>query len=178
MKKYLAFAAFMAFIGIAPAAQLGWTATVIYEPGTTTLANGYSIYLFITEQSGSFGADITTVSDITSLIKSKGDVASKAAANASITAGRAPGQTGYNGNNFAAGDSLSAFAVIFDAADAASASNYILTETKSVSWKSGTGTVNLPFGSQKNATWTAVPEPSTAVLAFAGLALLLKRRKA
>ena len=29
-----------------------------------------------------------------------------------------------------------------------------------------------------NATWTAVPEPSTAVLALAGLALLLKRRKA
>ena len=45
-----------------------------------------------------------------------------------------------------------------------------------------TGSVSLNYGTLSSASWTkgytAVPEPSTAVLALAGLALLLKRRRA
>ena len=47
-----------------------------------------------------------------------------------------------------------------------------------------TGSVSTNWGTMANASWTkgytaaAVPEPSTAVLALAGLALLLKRRRA
>ena len=45
-----------------------------------------------------------------------------------------------------------------------------------------TGGVSTDWGTMRSATWTKgyspVPEPSTAVLALAGLALLLKRRKA
>ena len=44
------------------------------------------------------------------------------------------------------------------------------------------GTVSLNWANMGSASWskgyTAVPEPSTAVLALAGLALLLKRRRA
>ena len=46
------------------------------------------------------------------------------------------------------------------------------------------GSVSTSWANMKNASWTkgytaaAVPEPSTAVLALAGLALLLKRRRA
>ena len=45
-----------------------------------------------------------------------------------------------------------------------------------------TGSISLSYANLGTATWTkgyeAVPEPSTAALALAGLALLLKRRKA
>ena len=40
------------------------------------------------------------------------------------------------------------------------------------------GAKNTTSSLSKTSGWTAVPEPSTAALALAGLALLLKRRKA
>ena len=41
-----------------------------------------------------------------------------------------------------------------------------------------TTTMAFTKASVQNASWTAVPEPSTAALALAGLALLIKRRRA
>ena len=43
---------------------------------------------------------------------------------------------------------------------------------------SPTTTMAFTKASVQNASWTAVPEPSTAMLALAGLALLIKRRRA
>ena len=193
MKKFLAFALILASVGVTHAASLSWSAFSINQPGTTTTATGYTIYLFITEQSGDFGSAATTVSAVTDIIKSgvefyteggknylkNGADKVQIAAVGETDGGRIKtAATGYNGNNFGGGDSLKAFAVIFDASSLSSASNYIVTGVKSASWTSTSGAKTLAFGSQANATWTAVPEPSTAVLALAGLALLLKRRKA
>ena len=179
MKKILAILAVFAISGVAPAATLNWTLSNIKTPTDNSVAGaGYAAYLFITEQSGDFGAKTTTSTEIESLIKSKGDLTDYiAATKTATTAGSVTGATGYYGN-FGAGDSLTAFAVVFDSSNYADAKNYIITPTQSASWTSSTGFKNLVFGSQKDATWTAVPEPSTAVLALAGLALLLKRRKA
>ena len=197
MKKILSFAILLALVGSSNAAQLNWSGLNIYQPGSTTeKLSGGAIYLFVTEQSKNFGAGTTTVNDVKTLIEKAGtevvtDGEGKAtgikngtttidiaATGASNTSGGFSGATGYNGTSFGAGDSLTAFAVIIDAADFANAKNYIVTDTRSASWTSSTGFKTLAFGSQANATWTPVPEPSTTVLALAGLALLLKRRKA
>ena len=178
MKKLLSLAAVFAVIGSASAASLNWNISTVYQPGTTTLAQGYTAYLFITEQSGAFGATVTTVDSVVSAIKAGDDLTDYIAATGTTSdKGLVSGATGYY-NSFGAGDSLTAFAVIVDASDYKSASNYIVTAAKSASWTSSTGAKMLAFGTQANATWTAVPEPSTAVLALAGLALLLKRRRA
>ena len=178
MKKLIAIASALLVVGTCQAATLNWSMSNILDPVTKEKASGFAAYLFITQQSSDFGAKTTTVADIESLIKSKGDLSDYiAGTGSSNNSGMLNGATGYYGN-FGAGDSLTGFAVIFDAADAASAKHYIVTAEKSASWTSSTGMKTLGFGSQANATWTAVPEPSTAVLALAGLALLLKRRKA
>ena len=204
MKKLLTFAILVAMTGFAQAATLNWSAANIYQPkekptDSNVQLSGGLAYLFVTAQtetSGTFGSTVTTVDAVKTLIESgaefytegtgkeaknylkKGDDKIQIAAiGATTSAGRLAGDTGYYGN-FGAGDALTAFAVVFDANTLAGASNYLVTSTQSQSWTSSTGAKTLTFGSQANATWTAVPEPSTAVLALAGLALLLKRRKA
>ncbi len=192
MKNTLAFAALFAVLSTANAGSLNWSAMRIYEPGTTTGASDYVAYLFITEQNSNYGATTTTIQAVKDLIESgaeyytegdnkylkKGDDKIQIAAVGATTGGKLTGATNYNGNNFGAGDSLKGFAVIFDATTQAGASNYLVTQEASTSWTSSTGAKSLGFGSQANATWTPVPEPSTAALALAGLALLLKRRRA
>ena len=196
MKKIMTSVAFLALASMVQAASLNWNITSVLDPDTGNKASGYAAYLFITEQSSNFGSNTTTLTDVETLIKTAGtqvvtdgegkvtgikngtttiDVAGTGATGAS---GGISGATGYNGNNFGAGDSLTAFAVIFDAADFANAKNYIVTSPKSAAWTSSTGSKMLGFGNQANNTWTPIPEPSTAALALAGLALLLKRRRA
>jgi len=198
MKKLLTLAVVIATASLAQAATLSWMASQVYQPkenptDANVAVNGGLVYLFITEQSKEFGAGVTTATAVSDFITSgaelytdtegkkylkKGDdkigIAAQGATN---TAGGFSGATGFYGN-FGAGDSLTAFAVVFDASTLAEAKNFMVTSTKSASWTSPSGAKTLLFGSQANATWTAVPEPSTAVLALAGLALLLKRRRA
>ena len=195
MKKILTLATLVAFVGMASAASLNWNITSVMDPASTTGGKGadFLALLFVSEQNGTA---LTSIDDVTTLIESgatavkdsEGKVTSLktdtteiagAAQGKTGASGGLSGATGYNGNNFGAGDSLTAFAVIFDASDYASASNYIVTSEKSASWTSSTGSKMLGFGSQANNTnWKAVPEPATATLALAGLALLLKRRRA
>lgn len=182
MKKILSIAMVMALTFMCRAASLNWTITAVYELGTETLATGYSAYLFISEQSSNWGAKTATIEEITALIESKGDISDYVAASAETTNGRVPSATGYNGSNFAAGDSLTGFAVIFDASDYASAAHYLVTSEKSASWTSGTGAKSLGFGGQlatkDAASWTSVPEPGTAALALLGIGMLIRRRRA
>ena len=180
MKKTLAIIAAMAMFNLANAASLNWQIAGITQPGTTTPGAGYAVYLFILEQSKDFGAKTITRSDLASLIESGSDFSQYVAATGSSNDnGGVTGATGYNGTSFTTGDSLKSFAVVFDAANVASASNYMMTtKYASVSWGSPNGIKTASFGSQSGATWTPVPEPSTTVLALAGLALLLKRRRA
>ncbi len=179
MKKILAFSAALVMAGSTSAASLNWSISKVIDSSGNALS-GVAAYLFITEQSGDFGATVASVEKITTLIESGADLSDYIAGTGTTNAsGVISGSTGYYGN-FGAGDSLTAFAVIFDAADYASAANYIVTAEKSASWTSSTGAKQLAFGSQANATWspTSVPEPGTAALALLGVGMLLKRRKA
>ena len=102
------------------------------------------------------------------------------------------GSTGNNkpdGTAFAAGDSISAYAVIFNAANIADATQYMVSNVKSATVGASGGNITLAFGSMAatttantflNSTWTAaVPEPTSGLLMLVGLgALALRRRRA
>ena len=178
MKKFFTCLAALALVGAAHSASLNWSINQIKVDGT--LLTGGSAYLFIVEQSSDFGKPTTTVAEITSLIENDKDFTTYAAGNkGTVNNGMVSGATGYY-EAFQAGDSLTAFAVIFDAAK----ENYIVTATRDASWTSATGSKTLNFGSQANAKWnpvspsSSVPEPGTAALALLGVGLLFKRRRA
>jgi hypothetical protein len=181
--------------GITQGASLNWSANSIYQPGTTTPVDTGLAYLFLTAQNKDYGVTVTTVDAVKDLLSSgaefytdtdtgknyikKGDDKIQIAASGSTNnKGGLAGATGFNGSAFDNGDGLTAFVVVFDATNFADAKNFIVTSEKSASWTSSSGSKTMMFGSQANATWTPVPEPSTAALALAGLALLLKRRRA
>ena len=173
------------------AASINWTISNVYSASdTTTKCAGYSAYLFVTENTSNVsGITLTTLEAVTTALTANDmtTVTSLASANQALNGSFTSQPTGIS-SDFSSG-SVSAFAVIFDAADAASASNYYLVNagaTKSVSFTSSTGAKNLAFGSQATATqaagaWTAVavPEPTSGLLMLLGMAgLALRRRRA
>ncbi len=196
MKKLLTLAVIAAFAGVSQAATLSWQLMGNKLPSGDTGAN-LATFLFVTSQTKDAGASLTTKDAIINLLKkpvqvvkdsnekvtglTDGTTTITSAYYAQLTgAGGATGATNYGAQSWAANDSLSAFVVIFDAADVANARNYITSDVKTVNWTGPTGAQTLRFGTvaPAGATWTPVPEPSTAALALAGLALLLKRRRA
>lgn len=171
------------------AAALNWTITNVKTPASADVAgSGYMAYLFMTAQTvasttgENFGvANTTTAAAVAALTGGTfADYATTyaAASKATTAAGAITGGTGYYGN-FNAGDALSAFVVIIDAAAPSDIKNYIVTDIKTASWTSGTGSKALNYGSQASATWTAVPEPTSGLLMLLGMAgLALRRRRA
>ncbi len=84
------------------------------------------------------------------------------------------------------GTTVSYFAVVYDAATIADAKNYIISAVKSVTTTEAGANANLGFGAMsssaasnlfKNSTWTAVPEPTSGLLALLGFAGLALRRR-
>lgn len=171
------------------AASINWTISNVYSTSdATTKCTGYAAYLFVTDNSTNVSGIKTTTLAAVQTALGAGDTAtltSLAAANRTFDGSFTSQPTGIS-SDFSSG-SLSAFAVIFDAADAASASHYYLVNegaTKSVSFTSATGAKNLAFGTQATATqnaanWAAVPEPTSGLLMLLGMAgLALRRRRA
>ena len=172
------------------AASINWTISNVYSSSdSATKADGYAAYLFVTANSSNVsGITLTTLDAVTTLLDAgkTADAIALSSANNSLTSGGIALQPTGISSDFSSG-SVSAFAVIFDATDAASASHYYLVNdgaTKSVSFTSSTGAKNLAFGSQATATqaagaWTAVPEPTSGLLMLLGMAgLALRRRRA
>ena len=176
MKKILIALAIAAFAGIVNAATVSWNLTNVMDSSDPTAkSTGYMVYVFATADStGTFS--LTTVDAIVSSINDGTFTGASAMSSAQTASGGA-----YQGNigSFGAGDSISGFAVIFDAATFAEADNYIVTSVKTQSFTSSTGSKALAFGSQSAATWQAVPEPTSGLLMLVGLAgLALRRRRA
>ena len=102
------------------------------------------------------------------------------------------GVTGNNnpsGEAFDKGDTISAYAVIFNAATIADATQYMVSDAQSATVNPSTGAnITLAFGNMAatttankflNKTWQDVPEPTSGLLMLVGLgALALRRRKA
>ena len=185
MKKLMIALAAVAMAAGVHAASLNWQilATPAHSPDATPA--GYAVYLFQTAAGGTYGGNTVTETQILAALGSASTFATFAANN-SIVSGKAlnggggiQGATGYNGNNFGEGDTLSAIAVIVDATTAANMTAYMITAEKTVNWTSGTGSQNLAFASQAANTWNAVPEPTSGLLLLLGVAgLALRRRRA
>lgn len=190
MKKLVIMLGAVACAACVNAASINWTISNVYSASDTTAKASGIGYLFVTENTSNVsGITITTLEAVTAAITAQDWTSVVALSSASeelnANGGIQTRPTGIS-SDFSSG-SVSAFAVIFDAADAASASNYYLVNagaTKSVSFTSSTGAKNLAFGSQATATqaagaWTAVPEPTSGLLMLLGMAgLALRRRRA
>lgn len=190
MKKLVIMLGAVACAACVNAASINWTISNVYSAtDTATKADGYVAYLFLSDNSSNVsGLTVTTVEAVkTALAAGKmSDVAALSSASEALVSGGFMGKATGISSDFASG-SVSAFAVIFDSSDIASANNYYLVNdgaTKSVSFTSSTGAKNLAFGSQATATqaagaWTAVPEPTSGLLMLLGMAgLALRRRRA
>ena len=176
------------------AASINWTISNVYSVGDSTAkGDGYSAYLFITDNSSNVsGLTVTTLAAVTAALG--GDdwattVAGLSSAHQTMSNGTFVTQPTGISSDFASG-SVSAFAVVFDSDDIATANNYYLVNdggTKTVSFTSSTGAKNFAFGSQATGSadsskWAAtpsegVPEPTSGLLMLCGLAGLALRRK-
>ena len=191
MKKIvMLFAAAFCFAAV-QGASLSWTISQVKTPTDSSVAGaGYSVYLFATKAGGAVAYETTTVDAVKASID-KGTFEGGITKGKLSDVGAATGDTGL-GNVFGAGDSISAFAVIFDGDyDAKNGGNYIITDEKSASWTSPSGAKTLIYGSQAKAVWTAygtgpvtptptptVPEPTSGLLlALGGAALALRRKQ-
>ncbi len=162
------------------AASVNWTITGVPASDSASDKSTYTALLYITEGAGTLGSTFTTVSmeDVIASLKGTSVATGYVVSKNLNAAGAVAGNTGL-GSTFAAGDSLTAFAVILDGG-IDSYDNYIVTGTKSVTFTSSTGAQTLGFGAQSSATWTsAVPEPTSGLLMLLGVAgLALRRRRA
>ena len=185
MKKMILALVVALVAGLSQAASLNWTITNVKSSSDSTAAGGsYIAYLFFTEVSSSLAEtySVTTVDAVKTAIAggtTTFDTTTAPKAYATGTTSSSGGITGATGlSGFDSGDSVTGFAVVFDA----DKKNYIVTDVKSASWTSSTGAKSLAFGSQANNTTfipASVPEPCSVALVLMGVAVLgLKRRVA
>ena len=193
MKKILTTLLAVGFISSASAVSLSWTATgIAFGSGNMLKSDtGLTAYLIYLGNGGTLAASYTEA-DLTSMISDNSVAVSSVAG----TTSRGLVQTTYN---MSASDVTSlngdvyTILMTYSSDDKTyynlSSRTYTVSgladETSTLDQYSvvagnQTYTVNSEVASSVSAGggWTAVPEPSTAALALAGLALLLKRRKA
>ena len=187
MKKILLACAAVTLVAVAQAASINWTISNVYQSGNTSekiSAGSYTAYLFVTENTTDVSLKTTSMAAVQAILGSEDltGLANLAAVSKTNTGlGVWAGATGLTG--FSSG-ALSAFAVIIDSTDLASAEHYLLVSNgteKSVTFSSASGAKVLAFGDQTALTqgdgWQAVPEPTTGLLLLIGMAGLALRRK-
>ena len=135
MKKIMFALGVALSIGMTQAASLNWAISLVNKPDSTVNAGG-AVYMFLSAAGGNTlsyvdGAQLTTIAAVTSAIEAGTFTGAGAYVTSSLSsAGGVPAAaTGVSG--FDAGDSLTAFVVIFDNADPASASNYLIAQNVS-----------------------------------------------
>ena len=178
MKKLIV-AAFAAMLGIeANAAAVTWTVSPVVASPDAAAAAGWAIYVMDASTFDAFAALSGT------------EVAAYAADNALYSGATAAGRGGVIGaavknGDFAAGETVTSYMVLFNNAAAADATYYAYTAKGSVTIAAGGGDGSINFGAFDTATsttggWTqTVPEPTSGLLMLVGLgALALRRRRA
>lgn len=190
MKKLMIACVAVAMAAVAQAASINWSITNVYSPSDSTAkvaAGSISAWLFVTANSTDVTSVKTTTMAAVQAVLDSGDLTGladlAAAHGTNANAGGFAGSTGLP-TTFSSG-SLTAFAVVVDSADLASAENYFLASSgaeKSATFTSATGMKTLAFGSQASITqaaggWTAVPEPTSGLLLLLGMAGLALKRK-
>ena len=171
------------FCGVASAATVNWSIdrkSFTTSDGSSERAGGYFVQLFLYDN----------YSEVMSIVQSwTAPVSDASALDTYVLSTGTTGSTGAVASNFTttepAGTTFTLFAIAWDAASVAGAENYLVSDTVSsdayVAPDNPTNVGKFTSASYSSSSWTAVsavPEPSTAALALAGLALLIRRRKA
>ena len=180
MKKLMMAVAIVCAAVMSQAAQVTWTANTIAQSGTST-----SYFAMLVDVTGIAGATADSVA--TSIIAGtfEGTTVYQGAGTYNATKSQvaiAFAKKTANGD-YANGESLSYMTIVFDAATAADAQNYMVTsgDAPVTGTFSAAGLLSIQQGSQAGKTWTAVavPEPTSGLLMLVGLAgLALRRRRA
>ena len=186
MKKLMVAAAIALAAVASQAASINWSASNIYQPGSTAdkIASGNGlVYLFCTQEIASSAVVSALSSTETTLSEKTTFLGGNSIASTALTADGKIGKT--SAWDKAAGD-YTFYGVIF--ADNAVAENgkYVVTAvTSSYGWDNTSDTV-VGLGNQKTLTQTAgnwstvaasVPEPTSGLLMLLGFAGLALRRK-
>ena len=172
----------------ASAAQIKWgSAGQLFNGDTAmTKANGYSTTAYLVYLAGSSWDSF----DMTAFAADTSSALGTKTANAL-------GTVSNTSNNYAlnVGDSIpgtsdkvvdggSSFGIIFmsTGADFGADTYYVQSDvftfdTKSSSYDAAIESFTAAGAAPKGTTWTAVPEPASAMLALAGVAMLIRRRK-
>ena len=178
MKKLLVLATVVAVAAMSQAASFAWNVSGIKSSSDSSIAGANYLAVFME------GTD-STLSALTTAL-SAGDISGVDTTYSKLTSSAGLATSSGNGS-LAAGDTLSGFVVIFDAATLDEAANYLVAVNGGASIVSKTvgtagGNITLSFGSQaSNTAWTsmAVPEPTSGLLMLLGMAgLALRRRRA
>ena len=168
------------------AAAMNWNVTAVSASADNALtgAGQYVAYFFATSDSSGSLSTTTMDAVLAEIAKgSAGDIVSLASYTKTNTYANNRANFVSNGNGtFAAGTTLSGFVLILDAADLASAKNYMIAKTSSgkteLSKSAPTnGSMLFSYGSQASNTWQAIPEPTSAMLLVLGVAALALKRK-
>ena len=176
MKKLIITAAIVLAAVASQAAAVAWSITSVTDSPSTAKAAGWVAYFM----------DGSTYSAFSALTADK--VAEYAAGNYTYTAntvkaarGGAVSASGSNGN-YTAGDEVSAYIVLFNAADATAADYYAVTSVMNTTVPSVGSTFSMAYNFETATSgWqtTAVPEPTSGLLMLLGMAgLALRRRRA
>ena len=184
--KHIAATLLLAFTcAVAGASQVNWSLaskSFTTSDGASERAKGYYVTVFLYSDYDAVMSAIsslsapptdTQVSAVSTYIQGSATTAAT---------GAASGRFELSDTTYPSITTVDLFMVAWDASAIGSAENYLVSEKVQSDAYSGTDNPTNMGGftsaSYSGKSWTAVPEPSTAALALAGLALLLKRRKA
>ena len=173
----------------ASAAQIEWGTTGQLYNGQTAMTknNGYSTTAYLVYLAGGTWDSF----DMTSFAASPSGVVAGKTANALGTVSSTSGQYVFSVGDTITGstdkivDGSSTFGIVFlstgtgfgDDKTYFVQSDVYTFDTTSANYDAGAETFSAKPAVGKGTTWTAVPEPASAMLALAGVAMLIRRRK-